>query len=383
MKPPVLITKLADAWPEIRRAHFTVDCCLNASRVWIDALTVVMPQAKVRPLVVHAVASNPQAQRLLLDPDLTIERWRAEGARLLDVGTPRGTGPGWPGHLVVIVNNRFLVDPSAEQMDRPTLSVPPTIIAPIGKRFLSGRSSIALRMSDDSLICYEARPTERSYLDMPGFQPHAANAVVTSRLLRAVMGVLAGACVLACGGSEFSAGADLHDPTDSGPDSAGMYPHESDGGGGTGGVTPASGSGGTHAGAGGAVTGGHSAAGGTVNGSGGSPAAGGGVGTGGGASTGGAPPTSGGSSGSGGSGGALATGGAQTATGGALGAGGGGTGSGGSPPAWLYNCGYPVTCPDPATCPLGNLCCLGPIGSYTGCGCTVQNPSGTPAFVCR
>jgi hypothetical protein len=193
---------------------------------------------------------------------------------------------------------------------------------------------------------------------------------------RLPIAAILGACALACGGSEFSGGADLHDLADSGSGSAGTYSQD---GGGTGGVTPASGSGGTHAAAGGAgraVTGGHSAVGGTVNESGGSPAAGGGVGTGGsvGHADGGAPPASGGSSGSGG---ALATGGAPAATGGAGGA-------GGQEPAWLHACGPSITCQDPVTCPLGGVCCIGPDpGYYTGCGCLVLNPLPGAATVCR
>jgi hypothetical protein len=203
MNPPALLTKLVGAWPAIRRDRFTLNCCLNASRVWIEALAVVMPKARVRPLTVHAVASNAPAQRLMLDPDCTAERWRAEGAHLIDVGEPSADriSDGWPGHLVLVFNNRWLIDPSAEQMARPTLPVPPVIVSPVSKRIIAGDAALALRLPDEaSMVFYQARPEDRSYEDMPGFQRSPWNTAAAA--------ILAGACALACGGGEFTAPQD-------------------------------------------------------------------------------------------------------------------------------------------------------------------------------
>jgi len=193
-RPPLLLGKLADVWPAIRRAHLRIDCCINATRIWLEAIKILMPHASAKPLSVRAITRNAEARRLMDEtPDFTEADWKASGARLVDVGAPEEIYKNWPnaprgaaaGHLVIVFNGKFLVDPSAEQMARPKLLVPDVVIAPVHQRFLTGKGVLSLEIPGDGELIYEAKPKDHAFLDFPGYQMHEGNARVLVDLLNA------------------------------------------------------------------------------------------------------------------------------------------------------------------------------------------------------
>lgn len=182
-----MLSRLVDAWPEIRDAHFTPDCCLNATRVLMEACRASLPRASCRPLAVEATAVNAQAIRLMAR-EFTPEEWWSSGAHFLACG-PRDEGVdenAWPGHLVLVVNDRWLVDGSAAQMARPAkdLFVPSVVIARLKPRHLTG-APIEISLSKGGCLIYRALPASREHLSFPGFQRHAGNLAVVRRLIDA------------------------------------------------------------------------------------------------------------------------------------------------------------------------------------------------------
>jgi len=174
--PPLLLKKMASSWPRLRRKHFNINCCVNATRVWIEAIRVLMPHASAKPLAVHAVARNAEARALMNgEMEITQESWKAAGAHLIDVGDPNSPGNEWGGHVVIIFNGKLLVDPSAEQMIRPKLLVPHVVMTPVPRSFVSGRAPIFFALPRAGELVYEARPKDREFASFSGFQLHEGN----------------------------------------------------------------------------------------------------------------------------------------------------------------------------------------------------------------
>jgi hypothetical protein len=184
---PVLLRKMVSEWPAIRRKHFRPDCCVNATRVWIEAVHLLMPHAKAKPLTVDVLARNREA-RALMDrgSEISEEEWRRTGARLIAIDKKSEQGEGWNGHVVVIFNGKTLIDPSSEQLSRPKLHVPPVVVVPVNSSFLSGKTSLMLDLPNEGELIYEAHPRDESFKRFSGFQPHEGNIEAAVELVRAV-----------------------------------------------------------------------------------------------------------------------------------------------------------------------------------------------------
>jgi hypothetical protein len=90
----------------------------------------------------------------------------ADRSYQVDIGDPTAMRPGgWPGHLVAVLDRRWLVDLSLGQAARPALGID---VGPIAaaiddpEPFLRGRSDLA-GVVRDSLVVYRSRPTDRTY----------------------------------------------------------------------------------------------------------------------------------------------------------------------------------------------------------------------------
>jgi hypothetical protein len=73
--------------------------------------------------------------------------WEAAGAWSVGLGFGADPQPGrWPGHLVAVVDRRWLVDPTLGQASRPAhgLVVPDVMVAPITERWLRRRDIVSM-----------------------------------------------------------------------------------------------------------------------------------------------------------------------------------------------------------------------------------------------
>lgn len=105
----------------LARKYKDINCCIAATRIVIDALKKLHFK-EVRPLVVEANVFNevyvkkgrtPQSQE-------EAEAWRDEGAWQVVLGDRSQTLEGqWPGHLVVLINERYMLDIAVFQASRP------------------------------------------------------------------------------------------------------------------------------------------------------------------------------------------------------------------------------------------------------------------------
>ena len=172
-----LLKLVAETAEPIFERTFSPDCCLNATRVLLDVLRGVGFAA--RPLSVRAFAYNAvYVDRVArgLPPLGDPESWG------LGVETrPAMGGGGWPGHLVALVDNRWLVDGSAGQFSRPekNILVPWIFLGELPK----GNRTACYTLEDGSSLQYRTRPYDTSFQKMPGFQQHEQNRLVAEEIM--------------------------------------------------------------------------------------------------------------------------------------------------------------------------------------------------------
>lgn len=145
-----LLEVYADAWEQMRPQVFTPDCCIAAVALGLRVFRHFGFYAQQLP--VKATAMNQVWFNQVWQPYIVgeIERLPTEsemdeaGMYSVGLGQPGGvcaaTGDstGWDGHLVMIIERKILVDPSASQMSRPdwAMEIPQTVIVDdLGERF--------------------------------------------------------------------------------------------------------------------------------------------------------------------------------------------------------------------------------------------------------
>lgn len=156
--------------------------CLNATRVCIDVMRAF--GIKARPVSVQAIVMNgifrARFEALGRWPtEAEMDAWVAEGGWAIGVDT-KGTDEAsnaWGGHLVAVVQQRWLVDAAAIQMRRPErgILIPDIFTGEVQRPFLVGRGSAAFESGSGAVLNYRARLDDESWKAMSGFQPHEFN----------------------------------------------------------------------------------------------------------------------------------------------------------------------------------------------------------------
>jgi hypothetical protein len=180
------------ARPEILRDHLPSSCIAST---WITIQVMHQLGFSARPLEVRLSVGNAAYRRLRdqLGPPRTqaqLAEWsREHGACVVGVGFDDGS-VAIGGHLVAVVDGRFLVDASIDQATDAShgLTPPPVLYGPIDPLFLSGQ--IRLQRLDvlELFIEYSRHPTTRPYTTSYdwGHNPETNSAV--SRILSEIKG---------------------------------------------------------------------------------------------------------------------------------------------------------------------------------------------------
>jgi hypothetical protein len=77
-----------------------------------------------------------------------MERWQREsGAYTIGIGTGEPQAGKWPGHLITVVERKFLVDLTLDQGSRPQLKIMLSshLVTSVNNRFLGGAANLRLQ----------------------------------------------------------------------------------------------------------------------------------------------------------------------------------------------------------------------------------------------
>jgi len=151
--------------------QFRSDSCIASTRVGQALMEMIrresFPLSVTLSVFNRAMMIRAEQEGGLPQTQAITRQWSEEcGAWSVGVGFPvPGAGNDrWPGHLVLIVQRKWLWDLSIDQANRPqhgiAFKTPPVV--PVTERFLRGREKLVCWW-DGSLLVYDARPDDKSF----------------------------------------------------------------------------------------------------------------------------------------------------------------------------------------------------------------------------
>jgi hypothetical protein len=152
----------------IIREYFRADSCIASTAITIDVLRHF--GIGVVPFPCRALIFNHSfANRIKLEgwptPEQTIE-WTNDGKSWsVGIGYPNGSDPQ-VGHLIAIVEEKYLVDASLDQASRheKDLIVPSVMVQQIPRSFRRSQTKFSIESSRGDVVIYEPDPKSRVWL---------------------------------------------------------------------------------------------------------------------------------------------------------------------------------------------------------------------------
>jgi hypothetical protein len=151
--------------------HATLETCILTTKM----LCHIIPElvgVNVMPVGVGVVAANPAARRSIEGGALVTKN--KEGGEVVMMCSHRGDqadkpGEWWGGHLILVADNRYLVDGSADQFNTPEVGVyTKPFVADLGSDtiaydWLMGSDIIGFELPDGGCMGYEPHLEDFSY----------------------------------------------------------------------------------------------------------------------------------------------------------------------------------------------------------------------------
>jgi hypothetical protein len=168
------IQALADLAPTFIEPGFGPNSCIPTTRILVDALEALGTKARalaVRVEILNAayVAAVKELGRPFSDLAEAKEWQRSKGVYSYGFGTAESPGR-WPGHLVVVIRQRALLDLTIAQADHPEYGIVlEPIFAEVSGRFLNGLEP-AVILNNGCEVRYHCRPADRSYEETPNWR---------------------------------------------------------------------------------------------------------------------------------------------------------------------------------------------------------------------
>jgi hypothetical protein len=175
----VLERMVTEVPAEMTRLGYSRRTCILHTRYAVDALRLLGVRA--RPLSTRVVIGNAEWRRIAggLGRWPTPEEWTRE-TWCLGIGfgvDPDEENPGYDAHVIAVVNERWALDLTIDQANRPKHGIELTPhYWPVTPAFLRGDESAQFR-SRGSHIHYDAMPEDRGFLLVPDWRLAAGDSV--------------------------------------------------------------------------------------------------------------------------------------------------------------------------------------------------------------
>lgn len=161
-----MVEAIAKVAPPILMKHYREDCCIIATRIVVEVLKRLHFK-HIKPFVVEGNVFNESYVRKGRTPQSQEEaqEWLKEGAWQIVLGdrVDRGEKGKWAGHLVVLLNDKYMFDVAAYQANRPHKQIRlDPLFTTVPEDFVKGEDKCQL-MYNNCLVIYQAFPNDKSY----------------------------------------------------------------------------------------------------------------------------------------------------------------------------------------------------------------------------
>lgn len=153
---------------------YSPDSCVATASAITDALRQF--GADTYELSVSAMVCNEEFAKAagLLGRLPSVAEYHGTGAYALGLGMDIDKGPVWAGHVVAIVDRRWMVDASIDQASRPeqgiVLRPDDPIVMPVAEAFLRGREPLLAVNPLGVAVRYDAKPGDRGFRVSPNYR---------------------------------------------------------------------------------------------------------------------------------------------------------------------------------------------------------------------
>lgn len=188
-----MIEVIARVTPKILSKYYREDCCIVAARIIIEVLKKLHFK-DVKPFVIEANIFNEIYVKKGRIPqnEEEAQEWLKEGAWQIVLGDrSKKTEGKWDGHLVVLINNKYMLDVAVYQACRPhkQINLDP-IFTTVPEDFINGEDKCQL-MFNNCLIVYVSYPEDQSYQKAKDWWDVNQSKDVVSEILSEVKSILA------------------------------------------------------------------------------------------------------------------------------------------------------------------------------------------------
>lgn len=178
---------------EIMKRYKDNNCCIATARIIIEVLKK-MHFKNIRPLTVEVNIFNETYVKKGRTPqsDEEAQAWLAEGAWQIILGERTLTHDGqWPGHLAVLVNDRYMLDIAVFQATRPQKNIHLSpILTTVPEDFVKGEDKCGL-IFNKCMVVYVSFPQDKTYEAARDWWDVAKSKDIVSEILTEAKVVLA------------------------------------------------------------------------------------------------------------------------------------------------------------------------------------------------
>lgn len=187
-----MIEAIAVAAPKILSKYYREDCCIVATRIIIEVLKKLHFK-DVKPFVIEANIFNEIYVKKGRTPqsDEEAQEWLKDGVWQIVLGDrSKKTEGKWDGHLVVLINNKYMLDVAVYQACRPhkQINLDP-IFTTVPEDFINGEDKCQL-MFNNCLIVYVSYPQDKTYQSSKDWYDLSRSKQVVGEVYKEVKAIL-------------------------------------------------------------------------------------------------------------------------------------------------------------------------------------------------
>lgn len=188
-----ILETIAKIAPNAILRKYKETCCIAGARIIIEVLKKLHFK-NIKPFTVEANIFNEVYVKKGRTPqsDEEAQQWLTEGCWQIVLGDREEKIEGrWPGHLVVLINDQYLLDVTIFQATRPHKGIHLTpVLTTVPEDFIKGEDKCGL-MYNNCMIIYTSYPTDDSYKTARDWWDVARSKEVVSDILSEVKLILA------------------------------------------------------------------------------------------------------------------------------------------------------------------------------------------------
>ena len=152
--------------------YFRKDSCIASTRITVEVFSRL--GFKAIPLPCQVQIYNSKFREIFerekhWPTKEEMEKWITKGAWGIGIGFGDHKGEGYWGHLVTIVENRYLIDSSIDQAERPSKEIflPAILVTEVNRDFRRGREKLTIINDRGTVMVYEPKIRDQKWEATP------------------------------------------------------------------------------------------------------------------------------------------------------------------------------------------------------------------------